>query len=299
MNVHIVNTCNDYETLFALADTDEKRENFFRYTMMRLFEPMWSTIQVPMTAAKPGGYDVVMAASMLGYLDLRSTSIGMAGTERLKEIDIHQVAERTLHHCIACMGQAGLEVNADRLVFGAFLADPVKLAYTNGYSGFGGIPGYIQLIIYPNEDNISRIPSIIAHEFHHNIRFSYFDWDHGNVSLGEYMVIEGLADSFASALYGEEMSGPWIASFDEEELSYSIEVIRQALNVKGFAEVSSYMYGDEVAKGQGYHPVGLSFGAGYAVGYHLVQAFLKKTGASIYDATRLTAAEIIAGSQLF
>ncbi|MFD0715679.1 DUF2268 domain-containing putative Zn-dependent protease [Paenibacillus sp. GCM10027626] len=113
------------------------------------------------------------------------------------------------------------------------------------------------------------------------------------------MFIEGLADSFASAVYGEHMMGPWVSSFDEEDLLYSIEVMLQALDVKGFAEVSSYMFGDEIAKEKGYQPVGLSAAAGYAVGDHIVQQFLQKTGTSVYDATQLPAAEIIAGSQVF
>lgn len=93
--------------------------------------------------------------------------------------------------------------------------------------------------IFPNSYNLPRIPAVIAHECHHNLRFSYFNWDHGNVTVGDYLVIEGLAESFAKALYGEEMLGPWVTSMDEEELNYSIEVIGEALNIKGFAEVSS------------------------------------------------------------
>lgn len=297
MNLHIEDTLAHYDKLFTM--TEDKREDFFRYTMMGPFERMWNTINVPMSAAQPGGYDVVMASKMLGYLDVTETNIGRVGLEKLKEVDINSLAEKTLLHCIECMGQNGLQVKVDNLSFGAYLADPQKLAYTEGYTGFGGIPGYIQLIMYPNDYNIPRIPSIIAHEFHHNVRFSYFDWDHGNVSVGEYMIIEGLADSFASALYGEELSGPWVTSFDEDDLMYSIEVIRQALDVKGFAEVSSYMFGDDLAREQGFQPVGLSFAAGYAVGYHTVQAFLSRTGATVYEATRLSTAEIIAGSHIF
>lgn len=278
---------------------EEKREDYFRYTMMGPFEEMWKTIRVPMKASHAGAYDVVMATKMLGYLDMKETDIGQTGLKKLKEIDINHVAEHTLLHCLNRMGEAGLRVNATSLRFGAYLADPQKLAYTKGYSGFGGIPGYIQLMIYPNDYNISRIPAIVAHELHHNIGFSYFDWDHGNVSVGDYIIIEGLADSFASTLYGENRLGPWATSYDVEDLLYSIEVIRQALEVKGFAEVSSYMFGDEIAREQGYPPVGLSYAAGYAVGYYTVQQFLKNSGVSIYEATRMTTAEIIDGSRVF
>lgn len=52
-----------------------------------------------------------------------------------------------------------------------YIADPKKLELQKGYCGFGGIPGFIQVSIYPNSYNIPKIPAVIAHEFHHNIRF--------------------------------------------------------------------------------------------------------------------------------
>ncbi|NMO97041.1 hypothetical protein HII30_14850 [Paenibacillus lemnae] len=144
-----------------------------------------------------------------------------------------------------------------------------------------------------------RLPSVIAHEFHHNIRFSYFDWDHGNITVGDYLVIEGLAESFAKELFGEELMGPWVTSFDEEDLAYSLEVIREALNIKGFAEVSSYMFGDAIAKSQDYQPAGLSPFAGYAVGYHLVQAFMHNNQVSIAEAALMDTSDIINNCGLF
>ncbi len=95
-------------------------------------------------------------------------------------------------------------------------------------------------------------------------------------------------------MYGEEYVGPWVTSIDEEELEYSIHVIREGFHLKGFAEVSSYMFGDEIAKKEGYSPVGLSFGAGYAV-----QSFMKKNNITIREATLLSAEEIITGCGVF
>lgn len=192
-----------------------------------------------------------------------------------------------------------LTINASELLFGMYLADPAKLELQHGYSGFGGIPGYIQISIDPNSYNIPRIPAVIAHEFHHNIRFSYVDWDHGNVTVGDYLVIEGLAESFAKELYGVECLGPWVTSFDEEDLQYSTEVIEKALDVKGFAEVSSYMFGDTIAISQGYQPVGLLEFAGYAVGYKVVQSFMEKNNVGIAEATLLSSDEIISECGIF
>lgn len=242
---------------------------------------------------------LLMAAKMLGYLDLSETEIGKQTLEKFKDIQVLQIAHNTLIECDKFIQQNGLKINADELRFGLYIADPHKLELQKGYCGFGGIPGFIQIMIHPNTYNIPRIPAVIAHEFHHNIRFSYFNWDHGNVTVSDYLIIEGLAESFAKELFGEALLGPWITSFDKDDLDYSIEVIKDSLNTKGFSEVSSYMFGDEIAKTQGFHPVGLSPFAGYAVGYKVVQSFMQKNNVCIMEATLLNANDIIKHCGLF
>lgn len=296
MKIMIEDTLKQYEQLYNMG---KNRADFFRYSMMKPFENMWNTINVPLKANQPNGYDVIMASEMLGYLDLSNTQTGMIALEKLKEIQALQTAYDTLKHCIDFIENNNLKINAENLKFGVYIADPKKLELQKGYCGFGGIPGFIQVSIYPNSYNIPRIPAVIAHEFHHNIRFSYFDWDHGNVTVGDYLIIEGLAESFAKELYGEDVLGPWVTSFDKEDLEYSTEIIKEALDVKGFSEVSSYMFGDRIAKEQGYKPAGLSPFAGYAVGYQAVQSFMKVNQIGISEATLLSTQEILDNCELF
>jgi len=294
----VVDTLKQYEKLQMISNIDRKKD-YFRYTMMESFKPMWNLINVPLKAREENGYDVIMASKMLGYADLSNDSQIDEALNLLKKHEISSVVHNTMKNCIDKIEENNLKINAEEIKVGLYVADPIKLHLHKGYSGFGGIPGYITITVYPNSYNIPRLPAVIAHEFHHNIRFSYLDWDHGNVTVGDYLVIEGLADSFAKELYGTEQLGPWVTSMDKEELEYSIYVIGEALNTKGFAEVSSYMFGDEIAKQEGYQPVGLSFCAGYAVGYEVVQAFLKNTNSNIYEASLLSTKEIIQGSGLF
>lgn len=297
-HVHMLDTFAQYEELLHLQDVD-KRKDYFRYDMMRPLEGMWNLINVPLKAKQSNGYDVIMASQMLGFADVSDDQGINEGLTVLKANHVHEIAKETLQTCMKKANEAQLKVNAESITFGLYVADPMKLELQKGYTGFGGIPGYIMVTIFPNDYNLPRIPAVIAHEFHHNIRFSYFDWDYGNVTVGDYLVIEGLAESFAQELYGSEQLGPWVTSMDKEELAYSIEVIGNALDVKGFAEVSSYMFGDEVASKEGYQPVGLPFCAGYAVGYEVVQSFMKKTNKSIYEATLSSTDDIIEHCGLF
>ncbi len=86
---------------------------------------------------------------------------------------------------------------------------------------------------------------------------------------------------------------------DSKEMEYSIEVIKEGRNTKGFGEVSAYMFGDEVAKKQGYSPVGLSANAGYTIGYHLIKQYLVNSKKSISEATLTPTEEIIRVSKFF
>ncbi|MDM8101808.1 MULTISPECIES: DUF2268 domain-containing protein [Oceanobacillus] len=296
MKIIIENTMKQYEQLFSM---EENRENYFRYSMMKPFEKMWNTINVPLKAKDPNGYDVIIATNMLGYLDVSETQTGKKALENLKDIQALETARNTLNDCVQFIEENNLNINTDELRFGMYIADPKKLELQKGYCGFGGIPGFIQVSIYPDSYNTPKIPAVIAHEFNHNIRFSYFDWDHGNVTVGDYLIIEGLAESFAKELYGEDLLGPWVTSFDKEDLAYSTEVMKDALDVKGFAEVSSYMFGDKIAVEQGYQPVGLSPFAGYAVGFQVVQSFMKENNIGIAEATLLRTDEIINHCGLF
>jgi uncharacterized protein YjaZ len=296
MKIIIEDTIKQYEKLFSI---EEDKENYYRYSMMKPFEKMWNMINVPLKAKQPNGYDVLIATNMLGYLNVSETQTGRQALEDLKDIQALQTAQSTLKHCIDFFEKSNININADELRFGMYIADPKKLELQKGYCGFGGIPGFIQVSIYPNSYNIPRLPPVIAHEFHHNIRFSYFDWDHGDVTVGDYLIIEGLAESFAKELYGEDLLGPWVTSFDKEDLEYSKEVIKEALDIKGFAEVSSYMFGDTIAKEQGYQPVGLSPFAGYAVGYQAIQSFMETNNVGIEEATLLGTDEIISNCELF
>ena len=64
-------------------------------------------------------------------------------------------------------------------------------------------------------------------------------------------------------------------------------MLYEVITIKGFAEVSSYMFGDIYAKEQGYSPVGLSPYAGYAIGYRAVQSFMNLNHVGIAEATLL------------
>ena len=167
------------------------------------------------------------------------------------------------------------------------LADPESpyISLNEGYCGDGGIPGYIFAWLVPNQYTLERLPVALAHEVNHNIRFQFIRW-RNDITLAEMMVSEGLAENFATYLYGEDKAGPWVTKTDIKTLNEYIKpIIYDGLNVQGLENLNAYLYGDEMAKLQSYPAVGLPYCAGYACGYHLVKHYLKKTGKSIVEST--------------
>jgi len=72
-----------------------------------------------------------------------------------------------------------------------------------------------------------------------------------------------------------------------------ISMTNENVKVTGFDNITSYLYGDEMARIQHFPEVGLPYCAGYAIGYYLIKYYLEKTGVPIEKATILPAAEIL------
>jgi uncharacterized protein YjaZ len=67
----------------------------------------------------------------------------------------------------------------------------------------------------------------------------------------------------------------------------------------GFDTIRSYVFGDTMADQMGYPKAGVPDNAGYAIGYRVVQAYLRHTGNNVVEATFVPAREIIAESRFF
>ncbi|WP_086349609.1 DUF2268 domain-containing protein [Candidatus Enterococcus clewellii] len=277
-------------------------EDGYRYELMKPLEKMWQYLNAPMTPKTPGGYDVVMASEMLGiWTPRKDVRLIEAQIDPLKQTGIFEECTNVLTTGIQRFSEIGYPIPVEEFTLAILLGDPENkiLMASEGYSGFGGIPGYMLLLVFPTAFNKTRLKSALAHEFNHNIRFTYEPFNHGDVSVEDYLVIEGLAEVFAEQLYGIEQRGPWVQDYDEEEMAYTIEVIKDGREARGFDQVAAYMYGDEVAREQGYSPVGLSRNAGYTIGYHIVKEYLKNTGQTIEQATLTPSKTIVEKSRVF
>lgn len=271
MNLHVLDTEQLYTALLALPVRD--RAAFFHEKFRTPFAPMCEKMGMPLDSCTTGCLKLSGADGTAGEMLALLRGAGVWQQAR-RAVEFAANAFKTSKICLP-----------DEILLGIFLADPDCFAQTNGYSGVGSCPGYIQIMIAPNSYNLPRLPSCIAHEFHHNVLFYNVRWNFMNVRLSQYLAVEGLAESFAAALYGEEFVGPWAANISGEALKKASAVIGRDMDTEGFMQVRTYMYGDHpmVPKGK---ELGIAYCAGYAVGYRAVQAYLRKTSKTVCEATK-------------
>ena len=278
------------------ADLDRK-DDIYRYELMNELADKWACYNVPIKAKQKGGYDVIMANSMLGYIAPRD--INESKSQEIKYLNnesVWNLCTESIEKSLEQFVNAGVELKVDEYKYTILLAnaESIYAKLSGSCCGDGGIPGSIFLSLIPKEDTMNRIPSVLAHECNHNVRFQFIKWSN-DITLEEMMINEGLAENFATWMYGEENLGPWVTNTntDMDTLNdYVKPLIKKALDVKGLEGITAYLYGDEIAEQQGYFPEGLPYCAGYACGYYMIKYYLNKTGKSIIEATLMPYEEI-------
>jgi uncharacterized protein YjaZ len=171
------------------------------------------------------------------------------------------------------------------------------------YSGYDATPGWIMTTYAAaTEANLRCVEAATVHELHHNLLGAYLrsafpEKTFLTMTVADYMVMEGLAESFAGALYGQDKIGPWVTGFDMSRLDHTKAAFREGLTRTGFNVLRGYIFGGEVATQCGGANIDVPQYAGYALGYHVVQAYLQRTGKSVMEASFTLAEEIVEESR--
>ncbi|MFT8390922.1 MAG: DUF2268 domain-containing putative Zn-dependent protease [Sporolactobacillus sp.] len=271
MKKHILDTFKLYTQLLLLPDA--ARAAFFDRHFLQPFAPVFARTGMPRSPE---------ALSCLPLLGADTAAKEMLG--RLKAADAWDHAEKTIADAAVAFQEVDMAV-PEEITLGLFLGDPTKLVQSEGYTGIGSLPGYIQIVIAPNEHNMPKLPACIAHEYHHNVLFSHVTWNFIDVTLSQYLAVEGLAENFAAECYGDIAIGPWVTGVSARDVEKTRRIIGGKLNVRGFMNVRPYIFGDHplVAEGK---TLGIPYCGGYAAGFYAVRAYLSQTGRSVAEATR-------------
>lgn len=294
MNFHIIDTESIYRRLLA-ANTDAEREAAFQ----DLLTPYEGLIQI-------FGGDAMQSMRQWAIYMPEDYANGKREiitqqVNKLAAASAWELATEALEEARNAFAPVADRIPVQDITFGLLLCNAEKLrGVDRGYAGFGGIPGWIMVTVHAVNDYVTdHIKGATAHELFHNVHFSIMPFNPMTATVGQYIVAEGLAESFATELYGAESVGFMVAEFDETRAEESRQIIGAALNKTGFTEIRSYIFGDAIADAYNLPKQGLPDFAGYAIGYKVVQAYLQKTGQNVVDAMFIPHDKIIAESGYF
>jgi len=276
------------------APQEEKIE-LFRQEMLAPFMKKWEIHHIPFKTEEPNGFDVITLNNMMNKSPTQITNKISKELDLISSDSFWNECEESVKKSLYLFTEHGVNLTVSDYLFTIQLGNPnsTPLMLSEGYSGDGGIPGYIICTLVPNEYTMPRMKAALAHECNHNVRYQFIQWDHFAVTLGELIVSEGLAENFATSIFGEELLGPWVSKTSIETLNNHIKpVLKEKLQLEGFDKITPYLYGDEIAKLQNFTPANMPYSAGYACGYYLIKYYLEKTGKDIFEAT-ITPANLI------
>ena len=279
-----------------------EKENIYRDELMKPFEFKWACVGIPLKAETEGGCDVVSATAMSGYYaPAQITQERSAEIDQISKETFWADCENSIRNTLSGFEQHGIQLPKQEYVFTVVLSDPHSpmTVMAGDYCGDGGIPGYIIGSIVPNARSLSLLPVALAHETNHNVRWQFMQWS-SRITLADMIVSEGLAETFAATMFGEKKVGKWVRETTQEVLRQTVKpLIRANLMTSDFQTLSSCLYGDEIMALRGGQPIGMPYCGGYACGYALIGHYLKKTGASIYEATITPTVKILKQTEDF
>lgn len=121
------------------------------------------------------------------------------------------------------------------------------------------------------------IPYVFAHEYHHTVWGNYWFMLHSGELENKFidsLIIDGEADSFALELY-PTLQPKWLFDLSTEEIEELWQSKYQSIVTQQNIDYPTYMFGSEDAQ--------IPWCAGYAIGYWLVQKYLRQTNQSAID----------------
>jgi uncharacterized protein YjaZ len=146
MKFKIQDTYNLYREMLSLPD--EERTDFYRNKLMEPFLGLFEKMNMPLDPEAIGSFPIIGHDAEMNLM-----------LDRLKYADAWKKASEAMETSVQRFQQANIPM-PEQVVIGIFLGNPAVLANNEGYTGFGGIPSYIQIVIVPNEYNYGIICNI-------------------------------------------------------------------------------------------------------------------------------------------
>lgn len=158
-----------------------------------------------------------------------------------------------------------------------------------GFTGFGSVPPYIVLSVWPTTYSLVHLKANSAREYHHQMRATLFPIGGPMFDLSAALINEGLAEVFVEEQFGDQFVSEIVQSLNLDQVKKIWPKFKENLKVTGMDRHRPFLYG-------GYGS-DLPYCGGFSVGYQLVKGFISKNpGTTSRDLIAIPPYKIIQGS---
>lgn len=295
----MIETIDVLSALQAALETEQPEANtIFREQVMTPLKPFFQfpgggagTIQDDQDEP-----ELALARAFGLYTPELNRAEGLAAIALLKDHKSVEAGHRALERAMTALAPEQHGVTLEPIRYTLLLMNPAVLREDYGsYSGFQR-SGIVAVSCFPNSYNLPRLPAAAAHELNHIVRLTVEPWT-DETTVGQYIVLEGLAERFAVELLGESILGPYATALSADALEAVKPRFAQALEQTG--DIRGYIFGDWAAAQFHYPKQGLPDFPGYTVGYQIVDAYLRRSGRTAAEASYVPWRDIVTESGFF
>jgi uncharacterized protein YjaZ len=167
-----------------------------------------------------------------------------------------------------------------------FPSDKTNPIISKEYNGKSGLAFNDKLFLFLSEQSSKQeIQALFTHEYNHVCRLKKYKKQEKDYTLGDSIILEGLAENAVKERYGREYLAPYISYYSDVQLERMWnKILKPKINVK-----KSSKEHDILLFGQKFLPAMV----GYCMGYHIVSKKLKESDKSIKDVLSIETEEFL------
>jgi uncharacterized protein YjaZ len=233
------------------SEPDPDLEALFRKYVV---DPYWED------CASGGEYDLL--AEEVFEAPIRDLDSLTEEARLLRSSGVEEIVEEALHRVSTFLPGPDTTV----CIYVLDPHDTFARNYMHGVSGRTVGSGKILIQVSPHDDWRDWVPYSVAHEYHHSVWTSRHFEGYEGQDLVDYLIFEGRADSFARLVY-PDLNPPWTDALSIEQEAEVWEVMQDQLDTTNYAIKRRFMFGGGRS---------VPRWAGYTIGFHIVQAFLRR-----------------------
>ena len=274
--------------------------NHYETLVMTPLECYWQPLMQYFPEQSNPDSTAMQAARMMGfYLPEEGCPEGIKALKTFADADTWNACVHAATKALSTLNPAAHGINLEPILFTLALGSLRTLDLKYGAYTGAQQAGAVIIIGYPNPVGTPRLPVASAHEINHIVRFAYEPFM-PDLTLGKYLVAEGLAEAFGLEITGNKnLVGPYSTALSQEQIKQLKPRFKEALTESDFGIVRGYIFGDWAAEKFHYPKMNIPDFAGYTLGFELVNAYLKRTNTTATKATYVPWQEIIEASSYF